>query len=209
MLFITEELNEGYIHACEIGMLLRVLALFPAEDLKGLGAILLRQPTRKQDVLEPAWGRLTYFADVGVANQKPVYEGPLVTLEAQKVGQALEWPKSLGPDGQRELKRLREDGHNVVNERRRYRFMLTLLGARHTQLMRTLPHEVGHWVDYLQKVVRPTDNGEGDWDALRDRYFQRSSAERESFAHRYADEFRRHNAKVLDLATVNSELGNT
>jgi len=194
---ITEELTPGYFHCCDAGMLRRVLELFPIEDLDGLGAILLRQPTRKQVTLEPAWGRLTYFANVGKGKEQPLYGGPLVTLEAQEVGRSFVWSKSLGPNGQRELDRMRGDGHSIEDDGRRYRITPSIESVRSTQLMRTLPHEIGHWVDYLQKVERP---GRGDlevWQSLQARYFQRPTVEREKFAHRYADEFRKTNAEVL------------
>jgi len=61
--------------------------------------------------------------------------------------------------------------------------------ARATQLYRTLLHEIGHWVDWLNKVERPSERG-GDFEKLNDAYFQRPKNEREAFAHRYADETR-------------------
>jgi hypothetical protein len=199
MQFILEELNAGYFHSCDVGILRRVLDLFPTEDLEGIGAILLRRPTRKQTVLESSWGRLTYFANVGVGNEKPLYQGPLITLEAQEIGKAVVWSKSLGPNGQRELDRLREDGHSIEDDGRKYRISMSVESVRNTQLMRTLPHEIGHWVDYLQKVERLGNAGVEQWEALQDRYFQRPIVEREKFAHRYADEFRRVNAEALKV----------
>lgn len=198
MQFIVEELNPGYFHSCKVDVLRSVLELFPVEDLKGLGAILLRQPTRKQVVLEPTWGRLTYLANVGIGEGKSLYEGPLVTLEAQEIGKPMVWSKSLGPNGRRELDRLREDGHSVEDDGRKYRIRMSVASVRNTQLMRTLPHEIGHWVDFLQKVERPGESDIDVWRTLHDRYFQRPAAEREKFAHRYADEFRRANAEALN-----------
>ncbi len=58
--------------------------------------------------------------------------------------------------------------------------------ARHTLLYRTMLHEIGHWVDWKEKVEIPADHG-GDWLALSDAYFARPDSEREAFAHRYAD----------------------
>ena len=55
-------------------------------------------------------------------------------------------------------------------------------------MFRTLLHEVGHWVDYLEKVERPEAAGVESFDTLNDRYFSRPKQEREAFAHRYADE---------------------
>jgi hypothetical protein len=48
-------------------------------------------------------------------------------------------------------------------------------------------HEIGHHLDYLEKVEWPMENADTDGTDLWDRYWQRPSAEREAFAHRYAD----------------------
>jgi len=66
--------------------------------------------------------------------------------------------------------------------------MYTPAVAREVQLYRTILHEIGHWVDYLQKVDIPSDRPGADWSELWDRYWQRPTREREAFAHRYADE---------------------
>ena len=50
-------------------------------------------------------------------------------------------------------------------------------------------HEIGHWVDWLEKVERPEGQG-GNYITLKDAYFSRPSKEREAFANRYADEIR-------------------
>ncbi len=58
---------------------------------------------------------------------------------------------------------------------------------------RTLLHEIGHQVDYLVSVERPhaalnPDDPAFDttWDTSSDRYWKKSTAEKEAFAHRYA-----------------------
>jgi len=52
-----------------------------------------------------------------------------------------------------------------------------------------LPHEIGHWFDWLEKVETPAARGE-DFSALMESYFARPQAEREAFTHRYADDVR-------------------
>ncbi|MDD9947009.1 MAG: hypothetical protein OXU20_38555, partial [Myxococcales bacterium] len=62
--------------------------------------------------------------------------------------------------------------------------------VRNTQLYRTLPHEVGHYVQYHQDVESRAGDDLDEWGRLNDAYFSRPQREREDFAHRYADNFR-------------------
>jgi hypothetical protein len=189
VIFIVEETSGGCVHACSIDDVRHVLAHLPAADWEGLDTFVLRQSTRKQRTLRPAWGRLLYFADLGAPGRAAKRKGPAVLLEAVNCEAKLKWPSSLHPDDQAELDRLREDGHIVEQIRRQHVFSMTREAVRATQLYRTLLHEIGHWVDWLNKVERPSEYG-GDFDALREAYFQRPRDEREAFAHRYADEIR-------------------
>src|SRR5260370_1820778 len=50
--------------------------------MESLDTIILRQPTRKQWLLNPAWGRLAYSAEFGHAGKKIRRTGPAVLLEA-------------------------------------------------------------------------------------------------------------------------------
>jgi hypothetical protein len=187
MLFISEKLNDGWFHACSAFDVSRVLNLMPQADLHSLGCILFRQPSRKQSVLNPSWGRLTYWASVGASNQPNLYDGPLITLEACQKDLIMKWPKSLSVESQRELERLREDGHIFQENSRAFVIRATRQGVRQTQLHRTLLHELGHWVDFLEKVERPSAGDLDERQKLRDIYFARPSSEREAYAHRYAE----------------------
>jgi hypothetical protein len=189
--FIRESLQDNWRHSCSISEVLRVLDGVPASDLESLNCILFRQPTRKQMIVSPTWGRLTYYATVGVPGERDVYAGPLITLEACCDSQILKWSKSLNLESQKELQRLRDDGHIVEERSRHFLISTSEQTARNTQLYRTLPHEIGHWVDYLEKVERPSKLRPGSWSELDARYFSRPSSEREAFAHRYADTLRR------------------
>lgn len=188
MLFV-EEVHEGFVHTCSVKDVERVLSEMPQDDLVQLDAVLFRQPTRKQNLLKPSWGRLTYYAELGVIGGKRLYEGAMLTLESQSPQRVMRWDKSLGPDDQLELNRLRSDGHQVEDMGKYFRISSTLEALRATQLFRTLPHEVGHWVQYLQAVERPASEGGGDWSVLQDAYFQLPVHEKEAFAHRYSREF--------------------
>jgi hypothetical protein len=112
--------------------------------------------------------------------------GPIIILEATHPDSLWRHPKSLSPDAATELERLAEDGHILTTKRSHIRVQSSLDAIRATQLYRTLPHELGHLVDYTTRVP---DNAR-NWLELEDRFWSRPSQERESFAHRYADEFR-------------------
>ena len=182
--FIIEKTRRNFLHACTPEAICDVLSCLPPEDWTGLDCILLRQPTRKQSLVEPAWGRIVFAANIGKAGKPDVYTGPAILLEATDSSEELIWSRSLRPDFADEFQRLRRDGHKIVEERRGYRFVFDRLAVRRTQLYRTLPHEIGHWVDWVNRVERPADLS-GDYGALVDAYWARP--ERESFAHRYAE----------------------
>jgi hypothetical protein len=136
--------------------------------LAGVTLFVLRQPTRKQELLRSVWGRMLFDAEIaGEA-------GPALILEAVSLERALRWPRSLDPESMRELERLRADGHPICATRRHYVIEPSLAAARRTQL-RTVLHELGHWVDWRRS---PSEAA----------YWQRPTREREEFAHRYADE---------------------
>ncbi len=182
---IIEPTLKGFIHACTVDDIQRLLELIPAEHINDITAFVLRQPKRKEQILSSVWGRLIYSSDLCG------FSGPTVYLEAQNFEQPLKWSKSLTPEGAKELERLREDGHVVVTDKRQHIINCTLDTIRNTQLYRTLPHEIGHYVDYLTKVEEPSKDNFDLWSVLNDKYHSRPSQERESFAHRYADEFRK------------------
>ena len=96
--------------------------------------------------------------------------------------------RRMTPDQHAELDRLRRSPAKVAETRRSIDFTLTPAFVREVQLYRTVLHEIGHWVDYLEKVEIPSDRPGADWSDLWERYWLRPRSERESFAHRYADE---------------------
>lgn len=190
VVFIVEETNSGCTHACTVEDIRYILEHVPRADLDGLDTFVLRQSTRKQRLIRPAWGRMFYFADIGLPGRDPVRLGPVVMLEAIDCDAQFEWASALDPHSQAELERLKEDGHRVVRKGHRYQFSMTAEAVRATQLYRTLLHEIGHWVDYLEKVERPAESGTGTRQELSETFFRRPGQEREAFAHRYADAMR-------------------
>jgi hypothetical protein len=166
--FIVEQTRSECFHACTVDDIEKILLAIRADDWDGIVYFVLRQPKRKEEILKPCWGRLAYSIDY-----RRDY-GPAIFLEAQTMGKEFIWDKSLGPDDQSELERLREDGATVIATKKHYRIRPNLDSTRTTQLYRTLIHEIGHWVDY--NGTPPVA------------YNTKSSRDRESFAHRYATE---------------------
>lgn len=191
IVFFVEETTSGCRHACTPEDILHVLAHVPLADWHGLQTFVFRQSTHKQRLMNPAWGRMFYYAELGVGDQKARKTGPAVFLEAINFESSFKWRTSLQPDDLAELNRLRADGHSVERVGHHYVVSSSAESVRATQLYRTLLHEIGHYVDWLQKVERPWDAG-SDYGALSEAYFQRPKDEREAFAHRYADEMGDH-----------------
>jgi hypothetical protein len=186
--FLIEETNGGCQHPCSVADVYQIFKHIPFADWAGLQTIVFRQPSKKQRLLNPVWGRLFYFAQIGQRTGKYLSEGPAIILEAMPPEGKFVWSRSLGPEDAAELSRLVEDGHKTERSGKEHVILTTANANRQTQLFRTVLHEVGHWVDYLEKVERPSDDGIESFDALNDRYFARPRQEREAFAHRYADE---------------------
>jgi len=141
----------------------------PSSDFFGIDFIVLRQPKRKEEIIAPVWGRLAYFAKIGA------HDGRAIFLEALNPSKPIYWPKSLTPDRQQELERLCVDGHEIATTRRGHKIKVSLESIRATQLYRTLLHEIGHSVD-------------NDRDPIA--FDRKSSLEKETFAHQYADKLR-------------------
>ena len=179
--FLVERPRQGSFHACTIDDICRVLAFVPPDHLDGIELIILRQPTRKEEALKPVWGRLAYYAATGR------YSGTAIYLEAQ-TGKPGSWSHSLTPDGAAELDRLRADGHLVTRGRRGHRVAHTPEAIRSTQLYRTLLHEVGHYVDWLESVILPTldSTDEAEDERITRAYCTKPQRAKEEFAHRYA-----------------------
>ena len=180
---IVEPTIQGFTHACTIADIQKLLESLPVEHIKDISAFVLRQPKRKEQILTSVWGRLVYCADICG------FSGPTVYLESQQIDRPLKWSKSLNPQLAHELERLRNDGHRVQKDKRQYIIHSTLDSVRNTQLYRTLPHEIGHYVDYLTKVENPGRDYPERWATLNEQYHARPSQEKEAFAHRYADDF--------------------
>ena len=189
--FLLERLREGCIHACTVDDICHMLSFVPSADWEFLETFVFRQSTRKQWMLSPTWGRLAYSGELGYPGSKPRHSGPAIFLEAIDPTVPWKWGKDLSPADSSEVERLRTDGHFVEDAGRSLIFRSTPLSVRTTQLYRTFLHEIGHWVDWLEKVVRPDRAGAATHEELSDRFFDRPKQEREQFAHRYAESLQR------------------
>lgn len=177
---LVEPVRDACVHACTVDDLCHMLLCVPS-DWYGIKLFILRQPKQKEQTLRSAWGRLAYGLEIGP------HRGAAVILEAVDLSRPRRWPKSLPPEDVAELERLRADGHRITTTKRAHIIHSDLAASRATQLYRTLLHEIGHWVDYNEKVRMVLDATQS-YDELEERYFQRPASEKEAFAHRYADE---------------------
>lgn len=163
--FLVEPTRPDWFYPCSIDDICAVLSRCSAEDLASFDFIVLRQPTRKQTILAPVWGRAIHAFDIDK------FSGAAIVIEAQSMAPII-WPRSMGPESARELDRLRGDGHEVRTTRKGLEIHMTPLSMRNTVLHRTLLHELGHHVDYNR-------SSEVRWRS-------KSPIEKEDFAHRYA-----------------------
>jgi len=168
--FLVEETRDDCVHACTVDDITHILRNVPIADLEGIALIVLRQPKRKEEIINPVWGRYVQYAVIDE------FCGSAIFLETLEVSEPTRWSKSLSPDLQAELARLKNDGHSVTTTKRHHIVSANLASIRATQLYRTLLHEIGHHVD--------RQRNEEAFDA-------KPSKEKEVFAHRYADELRK------------------
>lgn len=185
-LFVVEETRESAFHACTIDDVCRVLTALPAEDLGELDLIVLRQPKRKEEILDAAWGRLIYAYELN----KTIH--PAIILEALDYTKTLKMSRKMNPEKQQEFERLKVDGHDFKAGKREYVARLTIENVRKTQLYRTLLHEIGHYVHY-RNSVGPFDD-DVELTSIEERIEQHhrlTERVKEDYAHRYAEETRR------------------
>lgn len=181
--FIIECSKSNYVHSCTVNDIAFLLSSLPTEDWDGVNLFIFRQPKRKEVILSSVWGRLGYNVVIGA------FKGPAIILESQDINKPLIWSKSLDPETAIELERLKQDGHKVSQDKRKYNIEMTMDSVRATQLYRTLLHEIGHWVQWNTLVLRPSKEGL-EVEELEEDYFRIPGTEKEVFAHRYAENMR-------------------
>lgn len=167
-IFLIEPTLKDYTHPCTVDDIEKLIELF-AGDICYIDIIVLRQPSRKQVIMSSVWGRLAFYYEADAC------EGTAIVIEAQQINKPKTWSKSLGPELQRELSRLKNDGHQIKLDKRKTIIETSLESCRNTQLYRTIPHEVGHYMDFIT-------SGEAGYDL-------KTKRQKEDYAHRYADDF--------------------
>ncbi len=181
--FLVEPPRSGYFHHCTVNDVQHVLKLLPIKFVSHIDLVVFRQPTAKQEILCPVWGRLGYWSEIGK------YEGPGIYIEAQPASLKFKWDKSLRPDDELELERYHSAGFEIEEHVRGYNIKANSNSIRAKQLYYTIPHEIGHYVDYLESWNK-FDCGD-DNDRFWELYKAKPKREKEVFANRYADEFRK------------------
>jgi hypothetical protein len=190
--FVVERTSRGCVHACTVADIACLLSHLPLKDWEGLALFVFRQPKRKEAVLNGVWGRLAYGGEIG-RPQDGMFRGPAIFLESTEPDFGFSLTASMRPAARAEFDRLLKDGHSVTRKGSRFSVQCSLETIRNTQLYRTVLHEIGHWVDWLQKVERlvaPPDRLKDEYEWRRElqvTYDQRPPQEREVFANQYAD----------------------
>lgn len=179
---LVEPTLADFKHYVSVTDLIEMIQRIPLVDRRDIKVFALRQPKRKELLHSQVWGRLGYWANFGR------YTGPSVVLEAQPINFAYQVDKNISADFAHELDLLRQEGHSVTATKRSYEISCPPTAIRNTQLFRTLLHEIGHYVDYIEKVLLPTEQGLAGEGALDEIYHARPNKEREAFAERYAQE---------------------
>lgn len=179
---VTEKLKNGFSYSCTPNDVSRILNHLPKEDLGELRYIVFRQPKKKESILCPVWGRLVYFFE---------FEGdygPAIIIEATPARMTFTYPKKQSVDETLEFELLKKDGMDFKETKRAYVADIDESVIRSVQMYRTLLHEVGHYVHYLDVVERPQKEDEAtqDLEARNEAYFNIPESEKESFANGYA-----------------------
>ena len=182
-IFIVETTRDSCRHACTVMDIVRIIENIPFADYGELGLIILRQPKRKEEILSPVWGRLIYSYEF----ENEYY--PAIIIEAVDYCKKICWNKSQTPDEQREFSRLKLDGHHFTEDKKTFNALFDVESVRNTQLYRTLIHEFGHYVQYLEVVEKEGNGDESfeEWNKRNEKYFNIPKREKESYAHKYAE----------------------
>lgn len=192
--FVIEETRENSKHSCTVNDIAEILKHINPSDYSRLNLIILRQPKRKEEILNSVWGRLIYLYEF--ENEVK----PAIIIEAQEIGKPIKWKNNLKPDFQKELERLRLDGHTIKRTKREFIIESNIESIRSTQLYRTIPHEIGHYKHFLEMVGEIEDSPDSEtyeeYELREDKYHNLSTDIKEKYAHNYADRFKEEMTKV-------------
>jgi hypothetical protein len=179
---VVEQLKNGYFYSCSPADVEYLLNQLPEKDLNGFGLLIFRQPKKKEVILSSVWGRLIYSVEFSGEYY------PSIILEATPCKNELKFTKKQSVDEKREFELLKQDGLKFKLNKREFVAETDENMIRDIQLYRTLLHEVGHYVQYLEVVEIPGDDEEPfeDWEKRSDLYFSIPAIDKEAFANRYA-----------------------
>lgn len=182
---VVEPTLKDYYYACTPEDVERLLMDADLDHLQEIDLLVFHQPKRKEELMASCWGRFVYWANLGR------YEGSAIYLTATSKGLSHKRELSQGPEGQKELERLMADGHEVKKGKREIEIHSPPEAVRTTQLFRTIPHELGHCVDWLTNCLIPVESSssEEEADYIEKMFWSKPFNDKEAFAHRYAREF--------------------
>src|SRR6478752_2086687 len=169
---LVEEPGQGCVYGCTVLDLAKLLSLVSPADVDGLDLFLFRQPTNKQRILEPVWGRFLYHAWPGKAH------GSALCFEAQTLA-PMKWSRSITPELKRELLRLEADAHRIVAGQRAFEIHMTPASLRNTTLFRTALHEIGHYVDWQENVLCVPTTSDDEAEVVAQAFRSKTSAMKE------------------------------
>lgn len=181
---LYEQPAEGCTYGCTPLDVVNLLSLVTTFTASLPEIIAFRQPTKKQRLLNPVWGRFIYFADFGALR------GAAIILEAQELGARLDWPRRMSLLDRYEFDRLIEDGHEFKAGKRNFQARLAEKPVRNTMLFRTVPHELGHWDQYYREVLDDSTALDENPELASELYFSKPTSEREIYADAFAVKLR-------------------
>lgn len=181
VIVLYEEPHAGYTYGCSPDDVMFILEHVARLLPKLPEFVVFRQPTRKQKQQRPVWGRCVYWAEIGDV------EGEAIFLDAQEIGSIIRYSKKMSIEDRDEFERLKDEGHEFVEDRRYFETRLTEETIRSTLLYRTFLHELGHLRDFYKRVLLEDTALDPDTDVAYDLYFSRPASEREVFAHQFSE----------------------
>ena len=178
---LFEEPRTGFTYGCSPADVIVILQAVGGFMPLLPDFIVFRQPTRKQAMLNPVWGRLRYSTEFDGET------GIAIVLEAQPLGGKLKRSKRMGLEDRAEFERLVADGHRFSASKQFFEAELNEQAVRNTILYRTLLHELGHLIDFYEKVLNEKTALDSDGARAFDLYQACPASEREHSAHAFAD----------------------
>ena len=88
----VEPTKSDYLHACTPDDVQYFLTRIPQEHLEEIDILVFRQPTKKEEILQPVWGKYVFYVELGWHSGPGIYlqipfapKACLKTLESQRL----------------------------------------------------------------------------------------------------------------------------